>query len=179
MLARAALGYYFDGGGKDNIDALALLRAYLKRELRDARAWLGVVKVQMRAAVPEEYDGLGPEPAALATLDGDVQELVRVSQSAQELDEIARYFALRKNSVTGLGFARRALAADPGCVSCLDTLALLLFHAGRTEDALATQERVVNMMGEEEVSAGMRRRLERYRSAAGKGGEALREETSE
>jgi hypothetical protein len=33
------------------------------------------------------------------------------------------------------------MAAEPGCASCLDTLALLLFQFGRHHDAVDAQER--------------------------------------
>ena len=149
-------------------ETLRLLRKYLAAEPNDARARLGVLRARMRAIVPEDYVGLGPEPLGLAELEADVMELVRVSQTAAELHQIAWYFALRKNSATGLSFVRRALAADPGCAACMDTHALLLFHAGRAGQALALQRQAMNMMDEDEVSAGARQRLEHYRMAAGK-----------
>jgi len=163
---RAAFVFYFSKRGDGHTDPGALLDRYLEREPLDSRARLGAVRVGLRAVVPEDYAGFGPEPPGLAGLEERVRALVRVSQSVEELHQVAWYFALRKNFITGLGFARRALAQDPGCARCVDTLALLLYHAGRPAEALAAQERAINMLDEEEPSEGMRKRLERYRKAA-------------
>jgi hypothetical protein len=168
---RAAVEFYFAEEDAEQTEVVRLLREYLDKEPGDAQARLGVVRARMRDAVPEDYSGLGAEPKGLAELERDVMELVQVSQTAAELHQIAWYFALRHNSVTGLGFVRRSLAADPGCAACMDTLALLLFHAGRPAEALATQVRAMNMTDEEGISEGMWKRYRHYREAARAAGE--------
>jgi hypothetical protein len=65
----------------------------------------------------------------------------------------------------GLPFARRAVAEEPGCWECLDTLALLLADTGFYEDALPLQERAVALMPEGRREPDVLKRLDRYRAA--------------
>lgn len=146
--------------------SLLLLREYLKEEPSDGRAHLGIVHIMKHTAIPKDYYGFGPVPKSVATLEADVMALVGVASTPNELNAVASYFALQQNPKTGLGFARRALAKEPSCIRCLDSLALLLFQLDRVDEALATQKRAINMLAENEPPPSMLARLRHYEEVA-------------
>jgi tetratricopeptide (TPR) repeat protein len=146
-------------------DAVQLLRAYVARRPRDPRGWHALVWLQLDRLVPSSQVALGGEPpAGIESIDADVRRLVGRASTPESLDTIARYFALRRNPVTGLNFGLRAVAARPGCASCWDTVGLLLFEAGRRERAIAAQERAVALYAEH-APPGALARLRQYRAA--------------
>ncbi len=163
---RAVLAARQPGGGGD-ADAVRLLQAQVAADPRDTRAWLALVRLRLRTVVPATHLGIEAEPpAGLDALADDVAGLVRYATTAAELDAIASYYALRRQALTGLGFARRATRADISCSACEDTLALLLFQSGRPADAVAHAERAINLSAEDGVPDGYRLRLAAYRAAS-------------
>lgn len=147
---------------KRRAEAIALLRKYVAREPKDSRGWLALVALQM-----PNRTGLEPDPPrSLASIRPDVMKLVEVGHSAADLNVIGWFFALSDEPATGLNFARRAIAQRPGCADCWDTLALLLFRAGKHDLAVAAQERAISMLGDTRPSDGALARLAAYRRAA-------------
>jgi hypothetical protein len=127
-------------------------RAHTVKAPRDERGWIGVLRTRLEDA--------GAEP--------DVVQLARVATSAAALNDVAWFFALHDQPQAGLGFARRALAADPGCHECEDTLALLLAKVGRYDEAAAAEERAIARSSEHGTPPSYLERLKKYREAAGK-----------
>lgn len=151
-----------EAAGGSKATAIASLRAYVKREPRDHRGWSALVALQL-----PDVTGLEPTaPPELGSLAADVEQLVRVGRSASDLNLIGWYCALGHQTKRGLGFARRAIAAQRSCASCWDTLALLLYQDGQPELAHAVQTRAIAMMGDDAPSRAALARLEAYRRAA-------------
>lgn len=149
--------------------AVGLLRQHLRRRPDDLRAWHALVSLRMSAAAPPSYLGLdGSPPSAIVAMEPDVLRLVERASTADALNTVGWYFALRQNPVTGLNFAIRAVRADPGCGACWDTVALLYFQAGKVAEAVAAQERAANLYAES-VPRDVLVRLRRYRAALRRG----------
>ncbi|APR76074.1 Hypothetical protein A7982_01421 [Minicystis rosea] len=100
-----------------------------------------------------------PEAQAL------VQRLAQVARTATELDAVARAEARLRHADAGLPFAERAVKADPTCYRCMDTYAVLLFEKGRLRDAVAAEERAIELLPEEHDDTELVRRLRSFRSA--------------
>ena len=147
--------------------AIGLLREQVAAHADDARAWLALVSLRLVDAIPATHTGLeATPPPGIDALAADVAGLVRLASTPAELNEVAWYYALRRQPATGIGFARRALVADLSCGDCEDTLALLLYQAGRPADAVAHQERAIQLWADERISDSAWTRLARYRAAA-------------
>jgi hypothetical protein len=139
----------------------AALRRYVARVPDDVRGASALLAVAL-GAIPD--DGLGPTPPpGLDALTDEMAALQRHSRSAVALDAMAWYFALARKPGPGEGLARRALALDPGCAGCEDTLALLLSQRGAHAEAVLHQERAVRLLGEAPVPPDWLRRLAVYR----------------
>jgi hypothetical protein len=120
----------------------ALLRQYVQREPRDPQGWYALVSAELQQSLPSGHLGVEPDPPpALEKMEDDVLSLVRSSGDPRHLNLIGWYYALRHRPKTGLNFALRALAMEPGFADCWDTLALLYYRSGRLGDALAAQRR--------------------------------------
>jgi hypothetical protein len=89
-------------------------------------------------------------------------ELGAVATTAAELDAVARAQAILKQPADGMAFAERALQREPNCRYCLDTHATLLFLGHRPEEALAIQERAIELMPERIKGSGLLERRRRY-----------------
>jgi hypothetical protein len=76
---------------------------------------------------------------------------------------LAWVHALANHPDEGLPLARRAVAEDPGCYACRDTLALLEFEKGDFEAALAEQERAVALVNDRPTDQTMLQHLELFR----------------
>lgn len=147
-------------------DAAELLRRYLSRRPDDERGWRALVVLEMEQALPAGHLGLEPlPPAGLAALEPDVHQLVARARDPSSFNQIGWYFAMRQQSSAGLPFAVRAIRAAPRCGDCWDTLALLLFQAGKAVDAVRAQERAVALLGEA-TGRNVLARLRGYRAAA-------------
>lgn len=147
-------------------DPVGHLRKHLAASPGDATAWRALVSLRMNRALPAGHLGTEAPPPGLAELEADVVELVKRSSTPPELNLIAWYFAIRDKPRTGHSFVLRALDAEPGCSSCVDTLALVEFRLGHPARAVELQTRAIHMMGEH-VSDSARERLAVYRRAAG------------
>lgn len=146
---------------------MELLRAYLAREPNHGRAWLALVDARVRAVVPAAYqrDPLrGEPPAGLADLQDDVRRLVEHTSDVTALNNVAWYYALRRNPNAGLNFALRAVQAEPSCGECWDTVGLLYFQAGKIAKAVEAQERAVGIYAEN-APKDVLDRLRRFRAA--------------
>src|SRR5262249_35005539 len=152
----------------DDKDPLALLRTYVDHVPGDARARAGIVTLGLRRYLPgDDFELDGSVPAGLAGLIDEVAALARVADSASALNNVAWYYAVSQRPDIGLRFSERALALNPSCAACLDTLALLYHELGRHAEALDAQERAVLLFGEYDPGRGVRERLDRYRELAG------------
>ncbi|HYU15040.1 MAG TPA: hypothetical protein VEL05_03185, partial [Candidatus Acidoferrum sp.] len=129
---------------------VALLRQYVARQPGDVRGWLALVALEMDELRPAGDLGVEPiEPSPeLEGMASDVARLGWLARRPSELNMIGAYFALCRRPTIGLPFTLRALAAEPGCAVCLDTLATLSFQSGRIEDAASEQRRAVAMVSE-------------------------------
>jgi hypothetical protein len=144
-----------------------LLRKYVRQAPDDGQGWLALVNLEMDRFVPDGHLGIEPEPPpGLEQIEEQVRGLVRVSATSAQLDQVGWYYALRRKPQIGLNFTIRALDAEPGCGNCWDTLALLYYHAGRVNEAVAAQERAVALLAERGVSPAVKARLVHYRRAA-------------
>jgi hypothetical protein len=139
----------------------ASLRRYVRRAPDDVRGVTALLAVALGAI---DDDGLGPTPPpGLDALRDEMAALQRHSRSAVALDAMAWYFALARKPGPGEGLARRALALEPGCAECEDTLAVLLSQRGAHAEAVLHQERAVRLLGEAPVPPPWLRRLAVYR----------------
>jgi hypothetical protein len=147
---------------RERVDSEAMLRSSLTQTPDDERALRALVfAASMRLGGSDlGLDG-GPR-SGLEAFEGDVSSLARVATGAASFNTVAWYYALRRAPAEGLPFAEKAVAADPGCASCWDTLAALHFQGGDAARALATQQRAMAVYGEEQVPGAVRRRLARY-----------------
>ena len=143
-----------------------LFRRYVAREPDDGSGWLGLVRLELDRRIPAGHLGTEPAPPpGLDQIEDQVRALLRVATTPAQLNAVGWYYALRRRPQIGMNFTLRALAAEPGCASCWDTLALLYHHAGRAAEALAAQERAVALMTESDtgVPAAYQTRLQQYR----------------
>lgn len=157
------------GGQPGQLPPVALLREYLRREPQDPRGWYALVQAELDQSLPGGHLGIEPAPPpGLVTLEDDVLALVRASSAPRHLDLIGRYYALRHRPKTGLNFALRALALEPGCADCWDTLALLYYRSARVQEALAAQRRAAALSVEAggDVPSDIQARLDFYERAA-------------
>jgi tetratricopeptide (TPR) repeat protein len=147
---------------------VAEIEAALRRHVARAPGELrGATALLVAALDGFDDDGLGPEPPpGLDDLADEVAALRGRAGGAVALDTLAWYFALQRRPEEGEGLARRALAVEPGCAVCENTLALLLYQRGRPAEAIAHQERALRLIGDDPEPRGWRLRLEAYRAAA-------------
>jgi hypothetical protein len=161
---RAVVLLELGGAGNRPID---LLREYVRRVPTDGQGWLGLVRLEIHRRLPRGHLGVeAVAPDQLAEVERDVRALARVARTPRQLDAVGWYHALRRDPARGLAYTRRALALEPSCADCWDTLALLHFHAGRARDAVAAQERAVALMAERRLTRDAEARLRHYRWSA-------------
>ncbi len=152
------------GAGNRPID---LLREYVRRVPGDGQGWLGLVRLEIHRRLPRGHLGVeSTAPELLDELEDEVRALARVARTPRQLDSVGWYYALRRMPATGMTFTRRALALEPSCAECWDTLALLHFHAGRARAAVDAQERAVSLMAERRETRDAEARLRHYRWSA-------------
>lgn len=87
-------------------------------------------------------------PDAVTRLAALLVRLSKVAKTADALNFISWYHAEMGHPDEGLGLSERSLKADPTCWECFDTYALLLSEKGRFDDAVAAQQRAVDLMPE-------------------------------
>jgi hypothetical protein len=137
-------------------------RRYASRAPDDPR---GATAVLIAAVGAVADDGLSPSaPPGLDALRPEMAAVQRHPRSAAALHAMAWYFAIARKSATGEGLARRALALEPACAGCEDTLALLLYQRGAFADAVEHQERAIHLMGESPPPRDWLDRLAHYRA---------------
>jgi hypothetical protein len=108
-------------------------------------------------------DSAERHPEKLAALEPEVARMGEESSEPEILNKAAWYYGLRRQPARGLPLALRALAAKPGDVQCLDTLALLQYQNGEKAKALATMNEAFMRLREgRPIPAGMLDRLRMY-----------------
>jgi hypothetical protein len=147
---------------------VAVIEAALRRHVARAPGELrGTTALLVAALDGIDDDGLGPAPPpGLDELADEVAALRTRAGNVVALDTVAWYYALARRPELGEGLARRALAIEPGCAVCENTLALLLHQRGQHRTAAAHQERALRLLGAEPPPRGWRERLEAYRARA-------------
>jgi len=160
---RATASYNLTEDGKLGAEPTRLLRSFSTAAPDKVNGKLGLVVAQLATIVPEDHL---PSDIflGLEAIEKDVNKLLAVASSPRELEVVGAYFAYRKQPMTALNFVQRALAQSPGCISCLDTLALTLFQLGRSQEAIAAQQRAVNLASEWLTPKEMQARLEYYQT---------------
>jgi hypothetical protein len=144
--------------------AEALFRAHVARQPTDERGWHALVSLDTGDANPTSIEALDGVPASqLSAHQGDALSLARTARTGTGLNTAAWYFALIGKPEVGLALARRSLEVNPLCSACLDTLALLIVEDGRVDEGLETQQRAVEMSGED-ATKEMVARLEAFRA---------------
>jgi hypothetical protein len=155
-------------GGAKGVDAERTLRLALQKSPREPRYWLALLDLRVDlAANGRETTTVAPE--AYAPLDDDAHQLARVAHSAQALNMLGWYFALRQQPEVGLPFAMRSVQADPTCGACFDTLALLSYQHGDLAEAAQWEEHAYELLPESasgRLPEVIKASLERYRAAA-------------
>lgn len=143
------------------------MRQYVALEPDDGEGWLALLQLELDRIVPESSIGVEPDlPRRLEKIEDEVRGLLRVASTPAELDAVGWIYALRRQWKTGLNFTKRALALEPGCAGCWDTLALHYYHAGRFREAVLAQERAVGLMAERRtIPPAIQARLRLYRRA--------------
>jgi hypothetical protein len=103
----------------------------------------------------------------LAAVEPTFRALFKIAHAAETLNAIAWYYAERAQPEVGLPFARRAMERSPSCWGCLDTWALLAFENQAVDEAVALQQRALDLVPEGRKAPGeMIQRMARYRAAA-------------
>ncbi len=164
---RASFAYHFERKRNGLDTAERLLRRYVKRRPDDGRAWLALVKVGFARVVPKGHQVVNaPALPGLDRLADDIASLVRVARTAEQLNVIGWYYALKNRPRTGLNFAVRALRKQPRCAGCMDTLALLLFQRGDAKQAVDVMRRAIGLRAERGVPETWNKRLAHYQRKA-------------
>jgi hypothetical protein len=91
---------------------------------------------------------------------------------------VARAQARLRSADEGLPFAERAVHQSPSCARCFDTYALLLSEKQRFDDAVAAEERAIELLSEDARDTTYVERLRRYEEAAAKARPAAAEGAS-
>jgi tetratricopeptide (TPR) repeat protein len=108
-----------------------------------------------------------PAPHDYKPLRALLKPLWPAAKSAPALNFIAWMYAEMSEPDLALPFARKAVDTDPGCFSCLDTLARILSDTGFVEEALPLEERAVALLPDTVRIPDFFRRLEKLRAAVG------------
>ncbi len=145
-----------------------------ERELRKAIA-TGTDDERFRLALARLHEHQAETSGAPVTLvEPEFRDLTPLARRRSTLNAIAWVHALANHPDAGLPLARRAVAEDPGCYACRDTLALLEFEKGDFEAALAEQERAVALVNDRPTDQTMlqhfelfRKKVDEKRAAAG------------
>ncbi|HYU14832.1 MAG TPA: hypothetical protein VEL05_02120 [Candidatus Acidoferrum sp.] len=157
--------------GARGTDPVAVLRRYVELQPDDAQGWLALVTLELERVVHAQAGDAAPGAPAAETVERDVQSLVRVATAPNQLAAVGLYYSLRKEPDKGLGFALRAIATDPGCGTCWETLAALYLVDGRVDRAIFAQERAVTLAAERGVPPAMKSRLQIYQQIAAQPGQ--------
>ena len=162
ILWRAVVDHYLE----EEKTSESLLRKYASRYPKDSIGWLSIVKVAIHHIENDGYIGFGAIPDELKKLEDDVDRLIPLAQSAEELHAIAKFYALMQDAKTGLSYVDRALELRKGNHGYLETRALLLFHEGSPKEAYSTQMRALEVFSGRTVPSKLQERLEHYKKAA-------------
>jgi tetratricopeptide (TPR) repeat protein len=154
--------------GGDLAGAEADLRQALALRPDEPRAVFALAALLHERArrVPPPHRALEPVAVLLERLAG-------LTEAAYALNLIASFHAEQGQPDRALPFAERAVQGEPGCWSCLDTLAAVRFQQGDAAAARALQQRALALAPERRVSRGMIERLRQYEAAV-RGGAAPR-----
>jgi hypothetical protein len=77
-------------------------------------------------------------PAGQKRLAGIADHLTPLAATPSQLDLLASIVNLQGKADAALTYEKRAVAADPNCVSCLTQAAQILFAQGHVREALET-----------------------------------------
>lgn len=157
----------YAGNARAMKDALALLRKRVASTPADNRAHLAIVSLELfdlEKSLEPHAAPLGESEAGL--LAADVHALLRVAHTPAELNTVGWYYARMNKPSVGLNFAERSVELDRSCWACLDTRALLYFELGRNAEAVADEERAIDMSTERGADPKMQERLRQYEAAA-------------
>ncbi|HEU4407254.1 MAG TPA: hypothetical protein VFS43_18435 [Polyangiaceae bacterium] len=116
------------------------LASYLHRQAREHPG-----DAQREAEMKELFEGLRESAGSVAAW-----------------NNLAWYDALRGDPERGLPFARKAIAANPSCFECYDTVAVLLYRLGRLDEAVAAQRIAVYLAPEGLKKPDMLARLQTF-----------------
>jgi tetratricopeptide (TPR) repeat protein len=106
-----------------------------------------------------------PAPHDWKPLRAMLKPLWPAATTAPSLNFIAWIYAEMGEPDLAQPFARKAVETDPGCFSCLDTLARILQETGFVEEALPLEERAVALLPERVRIPDFFKRLEQLRAA--------------
>jgi hypothetical protein len=143
-------------------EALALHGLWLEAEGRKIEAQAELDRAQVAAPLAL-FLLRNPDPSHVAMLSTLIPRLA-LSEDAESLEIAARLLRSTGRPGEGLPLAQRALDLDPGCVSCIDTLAELEWIAGDRSRAIEAEALAVEIAPEGIDTAGMRARVATWRA---------------
>ena len=168
--------------------ALARVQAAVQREPTSVPALLALARVskpeerrgvlaRALALAPDDPDVLDAyyhdlvraRPAGQPPSDEEVEVLGRFTQSARtahHFNQVAWAKAQLGSLAVGLAFAKKAVAMDPTCYACFDTLAFVLHARGDLAGALSHQRRAAALVPEGVRDPEVEQRLEQFEREA-------------
>jgi len=94
-----------------------------------------------------------------------VGRLSKVATSASALHFVGKHYWNAGHMTEAIPFMRRAIQKDPGCWSCLNTYASMLFERGLIQDAYEVQTSAVHTAPDGEDREGLIERMKKYENA--------------
>jgi tetratricopeptide (TPR) repeat protein len=126
----------------------------------DPAATYALFRLRLRQASQGQGEG------RFAQADALFPKVLAVATTPRVQNGAARYLADRQRPDEGLPLALKAVAGDPSCWQCFDTLALLLSQKGAFEKAKEVQSLALSLVPEGVDSSSLMASLQRYEQAA-------------